>query len=95
MEPEDKEKLDRMLSLAEENNVMLRKIRSAQKTSAMFKTIYWIIIIGVTVGAYYYVKPLYDTVTGIFAQGNANLKDAGLSFPGQQFFNKATDATAK
>jgi hypothetical protein len=81
MEPEDKRKLDRALSLAEENNQLLRKLRSAQKTSSMFKTIFWILTIAVTASAYYYVKPFYDSATSMIAKANSELSTVNAALP--------------
>jgi len=67
MEPEDKRKLDRALALAEENNAILRQIRGSQKTAKMFRAIYWVVIIALTVGSYYAAKPYLDTVMGAYA----------------------------
>ncbi len=80
MDTEDRQKLDRLLKLAEENNDYIRKVRSSQKTSQMIKAIYWVVILVFVLGGFYYIKPylktlgsMYDTASGF----NLNVTDAG------------------
>ena len=67
MEQDDRKALYRALSLAEENNALLKKMRSAQKTSQMFRTIYWIIGLALTAAAYYAVRPYLSTLESTYA----------------------------
>ena len=67
MEPDDRKALYRAISLAEENNAILKKMRSAQKTSRMFRTIYWVIGLALTAAAYYAVKPYLTTLENTYA----------------------------
>jgi len=57
MDPDEKELLEKTYSLAEENNKILRGIRSSNRWSTLFRAIYWIVIIGASIGAFYYVQP--------------------------------------
>lgn len=58
---------------------MLKRIRGSQKTARMFKVIYWVIIIGLALGAYYYVKPVYESVVNVYTQNADILK--GINLP--------------
>ncbi len=60
MNPNEKELLQKTYELSQENNHILKGIRSSNRWSAFFKAFYWIIIIGVSVGAFYYVQPYVD-----------------------------------
>ncbi|MEA4910766.1 hypothetical protein SDC9_07738 [bioreactor metagenome] len=48
---------ERLLELAEENNKMLRKMRRNQKIAGLLKFVYWVIILGILFGAYYFLQP--------------------------------------
>lgn len=60
------------IRIAEDNNRLLRKIVSASRWARIFKLIYWIIIIGSMVGAYYYIQPVFinmlDTYQGLVSE---------------------------
>ena len=45
------------LELSQENNKILRSMRSSARWSRFFKIIFWLIIIGTTAGTYYYLQP--------------------------------------
>lgn len=51
-----------------ENNEMLRKLLRAQRWSTFFSALRWIIIIGATVGAYYYLQPYLDQLLDLYEQ---------------------------
>ena len=60
MTPEERETLRRVAVLAEENNVILKKIIRNNRIATTFWLLYWLIIIGVSVGAYYYIQPYIE-----------------------------------
>ena len=45
------------LELSQENNKILRSMRSSARWSRFFKIIFWLVIIGTTAGTYYYLQP--------------------------------------
>ena len=49
--------LNETLKLGRENNLMLRKLIWAERRAMIVRVIYWIIIIGSSVGLYYVVQP--------------------------------------
>ena len=55
--------------LVKENNELLRKIRRVQRMSQIGKIFYWVIILGLAFGAFYYIQPYIDgiikTYTGL------------------------------
>jgi hypothetical protein len=57
VDSESKQLLQNTFNLTEENNKMLRKMRRAQKISSFMQVIYWLIIIGIAVGAFYFLPP--------------------------------------
>ena len=60
MNPEDKKLLEKVYELAEENNEMLRKVRTVQKRQYLFQVIRWVLIIGISIGAFYFLQPYVD-----------------------------------
>jgi hypothetical protein len=71
MNPDEKHLLLKTLELAEENNKMIRKLVRMYRLTRAIRVVYWIIIIGITLGAFYFVQPyvegaktVYTTVTG-------------------------------
>jgi len=62
MNPEEKAQLKEVLGLSEENNKILRKMRNSMRWSQFFRFIYWIIIIGTAIGAFYYLQPYLDKI---------------------------------
>lgn len=64
MDPETKKLLEENLVLAKETNHLLKKVVSAARWGRVFHLIYWIIIIGASVGAYYWLQPVLNTVLG-------------------------------
>lgn len=66
MESENQETLNKILELTGENNRMLRKMRRSIIWGRIFHALYWLLIIGLTVGAYYYIQPYLSAVLSTF-----------------------------
>lgn len=65
MEPEERELLQRVLKLSEQNNRMLRSMRRSAMIGRLFHVFYWLIIIGLTVVSYYVLQPYIGTMTSL------------------------------
>jgi hypothetical protein len=63
MDLQEKELLEETLEVSKENNRMLKKIWRDVKYKRFIKVVYWVIIIGLTLGAYYYIQPIIDSIT--------------------------------
>ena len=65
---ESKETLRKILELTRENSEMLHKMQRSMFWGKIFRTVYWIFIIGAAIGAYYYIEPyingIVDTYSG-------------------------------
>jgi len=57
MTPEEKSLLERTNKLVEENNAILHSMRRSAHWSTAFKMIYWIVVLGLSVGAFYAIQP--------------------------------------
>jgi hypothetical protein len=51
--------------LAQENHNILKQLQSSVRWKRYFKISYWIIIISLAMGAYYYIQPAIDKIKGV------------------------------
>lgn len=65
MTPEEKALLLETHDLAEENNKLLRSLRRSRRIGIIMSVLYWVVIIGVSVGAFYFIQPYIDFLTGL------------------------------
>ncbi len=62
MTPEEKQLLQKTLELVQENNKMLHHVKRMDRISMILRLSYWIIIIGISLGAVYFLQPYIDGV---------------------------------
>ncbi len=74
MEPEYKKKIDDMFELVKETNEHVKKIRSVQKTSQIFKIVYWVFILIVMFGGFVFVQPYVENMMNLYNGGIGALK---------------------
>ena len=80
-----KELVRQAVALGEENNSLLRKMRRAEKWSSFFRFIYWIIIIGLSVGAFYFIQPYATALESLWQR--SGLSSTATTTPTQSFEN--------
>ncbi len=66
MDHEDRRLLRETARLTEENSKILKKLLSAQRWARFFSILRWLVIIGISVGAYYYLAPYIESVTELY-----------------------------
>jgi hypothetical protein len=66
MDSEDRQKLNRALELSEENNKLIKKLVRAMRWGRLVRAIYWIILIAISVGSLYVIKPYLDQLKSIY-----------------------------
>jgi hypothetical protein len=84
MDKELRDMLQENLELSRENNKLLKKVRGVQKRTHLFRLAYWIIIIGITLGAYYYIQPYLEKIISMYNEGAGSilqLQNFGNSLP--------------
>ncbi len=64
METGDRELIEKVLRVSQENNVMLRRMQSRARWGTLFRAFYWILIIGLSLGAFYFVQPYIEAIGG-------------------------------
>ena len=80
MSPEEKKLLEETLELAKENNQILHSMRRSMRFQRMMTILYWVLIVGSAVGAYYFIQPYVDQMIGIYNGASGalnNLKQFG------------------
>ena len=68
MDPESKKLLEETLSLVEENNKLLRKVRGVQKRQTLWTIFKLLVIAGLTLGSFYYLEPYVNKVMDAYNQ---------------------------
>lgn len=53
------------LEIAKDSNRILRKMERAQRNATIARVIYWILILGITIGAFYYIQPYINKFTAL------------------------------
>jgi len=77
MDPESKKLLEDTFVLAQKNNKMLNFVVRSMRISRIMSIIYWALIIGSALGAYYFVQPYIDELIGIYGGAKSNLDSVG------------------
>jgi TRAP-type C4-dicarboxylate transport system permease small subunit len=62
------QKIDRLIRLSEENNDKIRALHKSMVWGRIFRIVYWVIIIGLAIGAFYYLQPYIDSLTDAYGQ---------------------------
>ncbi len=75
MTPEEHELLRRSIALAEENNDILRSLQRHMRLARFMSVLYWLIIIGISVGAWYFVQPYVDQAMSVYKAAQVQLNN--------------------
>lgn len=78
MDSNDKNLLDRLMTLTEENNRLLKKMWRAARIGRAVRLFYWLIIIGLSIGALYYIQPYVNQLLSVYS----GLQESVDSFQG-------------
>lgn len=64
MTPEERELLNKIAQTVDENNSILHSMRRSMRMASLMRWIYWIIIIGSAIGAFWLIQPYLNAITG-------------------------------
>ncbi len=64
----DDKKIDRILELTETNNKMLRSMKRAIWTGRIMSIVYWALLIGISIGALWFLRPYLEQVEHMVEQ---------------------------
>ncbi|MEI6553167.1 MAG: hypothetical protein WCO09_01215 [bacterium] len=68
---EMRDELEDMKQLIEENHKMLRHLHTAYRVNTVVSIIKWTIIIGFTIGAFYYIQPYLENMLKLYGSINS------------------------
>jgi len=83
MTPEERSLLERTAALTEENNAILRKMRRSSRWQMALQICYWVLIIALTFGAFYFIQPYINSLTGALGEMGGTGADQGQSYAQQ------------
>ncbi len=66
MTPEERQILNELLEKTNENHALLKKMRRHMAFGTMFRFLYWVMILGTAVGAFYYLQPYLENLISIY-----------------------------
>ena len=66
MEEETKKLIEENLVLSKENNKLLLKIHGILRLNQIMRIAYWVIIILIAVGAFYFIQPFMDGILSVY-----------------------------
>ncbi|OGI68420.1 hypothetical protein A2738_00855 [Candidatus Nomurabacteria bacterium RIFCSPHIGHO2_01_FULL_42_15] len=78
MSPEERELLNKSVSLSEENNKILHSMKRSMRIASITRAVYWIFIIGSAIGAFYLLQPYVDQLKSIYAGASETLNNLKL-----------------
>ena len=87
MEQDVKALLEENLRLSKENNELLLKVHKVLRWQQITRYLYWVVIILVSFGALYYIKPYLGNLLNIYtggAAGSTSIGDITNSLKDQQ-----------
>ena len=75
MDQDIKQLLENNLKLSKENNVLLLKLHRIQRWAQITRILYWFIIIGISFGSFYFLKPYLGNLLNVYTGGVSGLNN--------------------
>ena len=66
MDDLNEQKLQKILELSESNNRILKSIRRSIIWGRVIHTLYWVVIVGASIGAFWYLKPYINQLNELY-----------------------------
>ena len=88
MDPESKKLLEDTFHLAQENNKMLQKVRSVQKWAVFWSSLKILLIVGITLGSFYYLEPYINKIIDLYSSISGTSQNSGDSGSFQDLLKK-------
>ncbi len=67
MTPDEHKMLVEIREATIQNTMALEKMKRANRIAIGAKIFYWLIIIGISFGAFYFIQPYIDTLKGVYS----------------------------
>ena len=78
MDEESKQLLKEELEVNKENNQLLHKLIGYQRWARWLGVIKWVVVIGTTLGALYYVQPMLTNLLGTYSELLDTVSDTSI-----------------
>jgi hypothetical protein len=88
MDPESKKMIEETFYFAQENNKILRKIRSVQKWDIFWSLLKWFVVIGIALGSFYYLEPYVNKIMNFYGSISGTSQSAGSNGSFQDLLKK-------
>ena len=72
MDQEERSLLEENLRMSRENNRLLIKVRSVQRWAQITRVVYWFLIIGISIGAFYFIEPFLSSLGNVYGIDTSN-----------------------
>ncbi|MEX1028063.1 MAG: hypothetical protein WD049_08675 [Candidatus Paceibacterota bacterium] len=89
MEPDERRKLERILEIVEKDHSRIDKLYRGMQWRRIFTVVYWILIIGIAVGAFYFIQPYIDQLGDFYDTFKGTLEGAQGFFGGEEGIEEA------
>ncbi len=73
MDQKDRELLQKVLEVTEENNRMVHRIYRSWWWGRIARAFYWLVIIGIAFGTFYFLQPYVDKVKEVLGTASASV----------------------
>jgi hypothetical protein len=84
MDEELEKKIEETHKLAKENNKILRGMRRSMLWQSIFRAVYWVIVLGLAIGAYYFLQPYFEALISTYnsiAESINEVREVGDKLP--------------
>lgn len=71
----DEDDFERLEKLVEDNHRMIKSMHRSMQIGRVFSILYWVAIIGIGLGAYYYIQPFIEPILSTGKGAFQNIKD--------------------
>jgi hypothetical protein len=68
-------KIDHLTDLTEDNSAKLHKLHRDMVLGRIWKIVYWTVIIGAAIGAFYFLQPYLETFIDVYGQVSETRSD--------------------
>ena len=77
---DERKTIEHLAELVEDNNRILHRLQRAKRWGTFFHFLYWVLILLLAAGSYYYLQPYIENLQKIFPQLERAIKN--LPIPG-------------
>ena len=77
---DERKTIEHLAELVEDNNRILRRLQRSKRWGTFFHFLYWVAILLLAAGSYYYIQPYVDSLQKLLPQLQETIKN--LPIPG-------------